>query len=928
MYFFTYLSLNSVNMFNRLLLIFLFLVTPSLLFAQITVTSPVLRQIFQRNLNNEAVVTVTGTYSQPIDTIQVRMLPVKAGQGIATGWTVIKANPLGGLFKGGITVKGGWYKMEVRGLLRGKIVGDIASIDRVGVGEVFVIAGQSNAGGSGLRTAAETAATDDRVNCANFLKDYSENGYKKEFDPQNTSYITYTTSNYSIIQFSQLSKNVTIGPLGLGPYYWGKVGDALASKLNVPIMFFNTGWGGSSVRSWRESAEDPTKPTLGDFQDVGVPLRYFPVGYPYENLNSVLRYYGINLGVRAVLWMEGETQNLVNLEATAQGKTPPVTIENYLDNLQRLIKKSRQDLGTDKLAWVVARASYSSQRGCDSIVSPPKPSPIIVNAQNQAITTNALRPIFPGPFTDNIQVDFIGERDRCVHFTGKGLEDVASAWIRALTVDNKDFFETVEPISADTIPSVSLECLSKDLVRLSLPVGYKEYKWVNETTFKEYNTRVVDVPAGSYVVKVTRPNGNIIQVPSFAVKANVPPKAPVIKAIDDVNFCVGTSVAIQSTTEVENPIYQWFAPTTTNIEATTTINTSTEGSYRLRVVDKNACQSPISNEVKLSIKSRPVAPTISFNSSTEFCDEQSVTLVSSSEGAAGYLWSNGETTQSITVKKAGNFYVQTRGANNCLSPISKDNITTLVNPLPKPPTISALSDVVFCDGSNVNINLVAPDNQKYTFSWERNGVLTNNNPALLRVSGTELVRGFVRDVKGCLSKSSNAIQTTKKDNPTAVNILQKGTYTLGVRTQLLPTEFIWKYDGKTLVTNPRDTIIRAVEAGNYSVQAKNIYQIQGKSTPLVCFSEVNDFELLAYNDKGLSVYPNPSNGRFTVESRYDLENVVITIYSVDGKQLLQTKVQSLNAQKLLDLSILPDGVYILRATNNNFKISKKIQINR
>lgn len=900
---------------------------PTLLFGQITITSPVLRQVFQRNLKNEAIVTVAGTYSQPIDTIQIRMVPVKSGQGIAIDWTLLKANPLGGLFKGSITVKGGWYSLEVRGLLRGKVVGTVSKIEKVGVGEVFVIAGQSNAGGSGLRSANETPASDDRVNCADFLKDFDDNIYKTAFDPQNTSYITYTTSNFSIIQFSQLSKKVTIGPLGLGPYYWGKVGDALASKLNVPIMFFNTGWGGASVRAWRESAENPNMAVLNDFQDIDVPTRYLPVGFPYENLNAVLRYYGINLGVRAVLWIEGETQNLLNLEAIAQGRPAPVTIENYLDNLQRLIKKSRQDLGTNKLAWVVARTSYSSQRGCDSIISPPKPSPIIVNAQNQAITTESLRPIFPGPFTDNIQVDFIGERDRCVHFLGKGLDDVADAWIKTLTVDNKDFFETVEPISADTIPSITLECLSADLVRLSLPIGYQQYQWINEENYKQYTSRTVDVPAGNYIAKVTRANGNIIQIPSFTVKANTPPKAPVIKAIDDVNFCIGTSVSIQSTTEAESPIYQWVGANP-NITPTNTITVNTEGSYKLRVVDKNACQSPVSNEIKLTIKSRPVAPTISFNSSTEFCDEQSVTLVSSNEGASDYLWNTGETSQSIVVKKAGTFFVQTRGANNCLSPISKDNITTFVNPLPKPPTINALSDVVFCDGASVNLNLTAPDNKKYTFTWERNNVLTNNNPFLIKVTGTELVRGFVRDDKGCLSKSSNVIQTTKKDNPTPVSIVQKGTYTLGVRTSILPTEFIWKYEGKVLATSPKDTVIRAIEAGNYTVQARNLYQIQGSVNPLTCISEVTNYDLKAYNDKGLSVYPNPSNGKFTLESRYELENTIITIYSIDGKQLLQTKIDVLNSQKLLDLSTLPEGSYILRATNSNFKISKMIQISR
>jgi hypothetical protein len=255
--------------------------------------------------------------------------------------------------------------MEVRGLLRGAVVGNVSRIERVGVGEVFVIAGQSNAGGSGLRSTNETAASDDRVNCANFINDpgFGTNAsYIRNFDSKNKSFVATSTDAFSIIEFSQLAKDVTIGPLGIGPYYWGKVGDALANKLNVPIMFFNVAWAGASVRVWRESAENPTIGTPSDFQfSDGTENRYIP-GYPYANLKAVLGYYGINMGIRAILWMEGETQNLLNLAVeqqnasfASQQKPLPITEANYLDNLKRLIRRTRQDLGNDNLTWVVAR---------------------------------------------------------------------------------------------------------------------------------------------------------------------------------------------------------------------------------------------------------------------------------------------------------------------------------------------------------------------------------------------------------------------------------------------------------------------------------------------------------------------------------------------------------------------------------------------
>ena len=913
-------------MLKKLVVIFLLLGTSNLVFSQITISSPVLRQVFQRDLNNQATVTITGSYSQPVDTIQVRFLNVAAGQGTPIDWTVIKSAPLGGLFKGSVNVKGGWYTMEVRGLLGGKVVGSASTISRVGVGEVFVIAGQSNAGGSGLLEANETAATDDRVNCADFISPRNYLG--------NLPFRQADLSQFSIIEFSQLKKTSAIGPTGIGPYYWGKVGDALTAKLNVPIMFFNTGWAGASVRVWRESAENPDAGVPSDFQSENPndPIRYYDKGTPYSNLNTVLRYYGINLGVRAVLWMEGETQNLLNLSALRNNKPLPVSEASYLDNLQRLIKKTRQDLGNNKLAWVIARTSYSGDLDCKVIRNPlpppPAPSPIIVSAQNKAIIDKTLAPLYPGPFTDNIQTAVLRERDQCVHFTGKGLNDVAAAWVKALTEDNKNFFETVEPIIADTIPSVSLECISSNQLKLSLPDGYAGYEWVStDNNAIVGKTKSVNVPTGGYIARVTRSNGNIIQVPRFTVKANAPAKAPTVTAANDVNFCLGTSVLLQSSTEADNPIYEWTSsPAIANLSRTKDLAASLEATYKLRVIDKNACASPYSAEVKLTAKPRPEKPTIATSGSTEFCDGQSIVLTSSNAGAASYLWSSGENVQTITAKKAGNYSVQTRASNGCLSQSSTDNISVIVNPLPATPQIRALADTVFCEGGSVTLVSTPTDNST-KFGWNKNNI--DDKTALvstIKVSGTELVRGFVTDNKNCNSKLSNAIQVVKKDNPKVVSIVQKGTYTLVARSDKPADEYSWRFNDKPLTA--KDTLIRATEDGKYSVIGKNVYKVKSTTTPLTCLSAESSLNVVSYDDKGLSVYPNPSNGRFTLESRYDLDKVIITIYTMDGRLIQEGKIELLNAQKVLDLSGLREGTYILRVESNSFKISKLINIDR
>lgn len=906
-------------MLKKILLLILLISTSNLLFSQITISSPVVRQVFQRDLNNKASLTITGSYSQTVDAIQAKLTAVKVGQGTNIDWTIISPNPLGGIFKGTLSVGGGWYKLEVRGILAGKVVGSISTIEKVGIGEVFVIAGQSNAGGSSLLETNETGATDDRVNCANFI---SPRTYYPNFP-----FLHADLNQFSIIEFSQLKKTAAIGPTGLGPYYWGKVGDALSAKLNVPIMFFNTGWSGASIRVWRESAENPTIGVPSDFQfDNTNNNRYVP-GYPYSNLSSVLSYYGINLGVRAVLWMEGETQSLLNLDAIAQGLTPPVTVESYLDNLRRLVKRTRQDLGNNKLAWVVARTSYSSQLNCSNPNTlPPSPSPIIVNAQNQAISDPTLAPMYPGPFTDNIQVLKRGERADCVHFTGKGLDDIANAWIKALTEDNKNFFDTVEPILVDNIPTVSLECVSAGVLKLSLPEGYASYSWFNSSknTPLPENTRSVNVSSGTYTARVTRSNGNIIQIPQFTVVANIPPTAPTVTATSDVNFCLGSSVLLQSSTEAINPIYEWTSsPVIANLPITKDITATREATYRLRVIDKNACVSPYSAEVKLIAKPRPEKPLIATSGSTEFCEGQSITLTSSTINANGYKWSSGENTSAVTVRKAGTYNVQTIGTNGCISQSSTDSISITVKPLPATPQVKSLSDTVFCDGGKTLLQIVSDEK---LFGWSVRPDSVNRKDNLRVYTGTELVRGYVKGVNGCVSNSSDAIQVVKKDNPKVLTIVQKGTYTLAARADKPAEEYVWKLNGKVLAT--KDTVIRANDEGRYSVIGKNTYKIKSSLIPLTCSSAENYLDLVTYDDKGLSVYPNPSSGIFTLESRYNLEKVSITIYTMDGRLMYEDKIALLNTQRTLDLSLFSEGIYILRVETSTFKISKLIGVNK
>jgi hypothetical protein len=148
-------------------LIFLLNFISFVTFAQIQITFPVSRIVFQRNNQNQASVNIAGSYFQQLDMVEMRAVPVWGGQGVETSWKSIPDFRNNGHFSGTIQLNGGWYNVEVRGILNGNIVTS-ATLERVGVGEVFIVAGQSNAQGDQLYSGATIGATDDRVSTINF----------------------------------------------------------------------------------------------------------------------------------------------------------------------------------------------------------------------------------------------------------------------------------------------------------------------------------------------------------------------------------------------------------------------------------------------------------------------------------------------------------------------------------------------------------------------------------------------------------------------------------------------------------------------------------------------------------------------------------------------------------------------------------------
>lgn len=199
-------------------------------------------------------------------------------------------------------------------------------------------------------------------------------------------------------------------------------------------------------------------------------------------------------------------------------------------------------------------------------------------------------------------------------------------------------------------------------------------RWYTQAIGGTYTT-TAPVPstttAGTYTYYVSQANaGNDESMRvAITVVVNALPTTPTIAASGSTSFCTGGSVDLTSSAASGNV---WSTNATT-----ATITVSATGNYSVTVTDANGCSST-SAPISVNVSSAP-APTISA-SSTQACSGDVVTVTASA--ADSYLWSTGETSQSIQVSNTAAVYVTVTNANACngVGQSATTNITFTATP--------------------------------------------------------------------------------------------------------------------------------------------------------------------------------------------------------------------------------------------------------
>jgi hypothetical protein len=343
---------------------------------ELKIATPLDYQVVQRNQRGKGNVTISGQITAALleekHTLEVRRdggdwkrTSVRWGNATFTAQLELPA--------------GGWYALDVR-FVGPQGVLATTSVAHVGVGDIFVVAGQSN----------------------------SANHGEERQRVQSGKVVTFDGSKW------QLANDPQPGASGDMGSFMPPLGDALVARFGVPIGFIACGIGASSVREWLpDGSTFPNPPTIEGRVRRLPDGSWESKGEAYAMFISRMSDVGKN-GFRAVLWHQGESDaNQADTSRTLAGNL-------YQKYLTQLIQQSRKDIGWNA-PWFVAQASYHvpGDEGSDDI-----------RKAQAAVWKDRIA--LQGPDSDAVKGNYRDSGGKGVHFSGPGLREHAARWFEKI----------------------------------------------------------------------------------------------------------------------------------------------------------------------------------------------------------------------------------------------------------------------------------------------------------------------------------------------------------------------------------------------------------------------------------------------------------------------------------------------------------------
>ena len=354
----------------------LLLIFSSVLYADnITLQSPIDYQVVQRRTKSEGVFHLKGPAIAGAEKWQYRLLGKSLNGKADESWKEFTPLEKEGSFDAEIKAPaGGWYRLQVQALKASQIVA-AGKVDHLGIGEVFIVAGQSNAGNYGSEKQETKSGK---------VASFNGTVWALANDPQQ-------------------------GAGGNGGSFIPAFGDAMSERFHVPVGIADCAVGGTSVRQWLPKGDKvKNQPTTGGMKQVGEG-EWESSGTLFDKLGRLFTALGPQ-GYRAVLWHQGESdagQARAGYPADRQ-----ITGDQYFEFMSRLIRASKNK-ATWPVPWFTAQTTYHSEADA---------SDEEFRAAMKKLWEQGLS--WEGADTDSLKAEYRAG----VHLNGKGLQKHGQMW--------------------------------------------------------------------------------------------------------------------------------------------------------------------------------------------------------------------------------------------------------------------------------------------------------------------------------------------------------------------------------------------------------------------------------------------------------------------------------------------------------------------
>lgn len=369
-------------------------------------------------------------------------------------------------------------------------------------------------------------------------------------------------------------------------------------------------------------------------------------------------------------------------------------------------------------------------------------------------------------------------------------------------------------------------------------------------------------------------------------------------APNDTSICAGASIQLNAQSSYGTIDSVWWTPSTDlNIPniANPIATPSSTIDYVLHLRNQYGCIDL--DTMTITVFPLP-GPQIQTNGPSSFCmgDSVMLTAVDTANGIVTYLWSTGSTNQSITVDTTGNYSVVITNAIGC-SGITSINVVS--NP---PPVIFAGNDVGFCQSTTVQLCAVGG----ITYAWTPAFGLSDTTIACPDAGPTSSTTYIVygTDGNGCTSSDTVVVSLFP---PPSVPVI---TRNMAVLTSTPAVSYQW-YFNSVIIPGATGQSYTPTANGNYYVVTTDSNGCQSYSSTYTMV-DVGIPELSSSNR--INLFPNPNNGKFSVQFDQRGMKATIEIYNVAGQIVFKKEIPS-NGISSTDFDMQSDsGIYFVLVT--------------